>query len=116
MNKQKIAILAILALILAITAMFIYRMFFTFDNKKVKAMAEAEANNTGNPKGAFALLNESIQMILKSQDLTHSVKVLAEVSGISKEKALVLTALNNCYSLGFIAPPQTITEEDDQAI
>lgn len=101
----KYVIGALIAVILVLVGAIVYRMYFMFNRAKVEAWATAYANQTASPNIAYRLIIEGCENILKSQDLTAQVKLLAEADGIDKEKALVLTALNNCYASGFIAPP-----------
>ena len=111
-NKTiKISIIIILAIVTVLVAMAVYRMFFMFKRKKIKEYVTAYANETADPNNAFRLIMESCELILKSQDLCKSVCISAQIDGIEKENALVMAAVNNCYSLGFLAPPQTEEQE-----
>lgn len=109
-NSTKYLIVGLIAIVLILLAVVVYRMFFMFKRSKVKAYATEQANLTGNPDVVYQMLIEGCENILKSQDLTKQVKLSAQVEGIEIEKALVLTALNNCYSSGFIAKLIAIEE------
>lgn len=100
--------IGLIAIVSVLLAVVVYRMFFMFKRSKVKAFAVEEANLTESPDVVYQLLIEGCENILKSQDLTKQVKLSAQAEGIEIEKALVLTALNNCYSSGFIAKPIVI--------
>lgn len=104
-NFPKYVVGAIMAVILLLLVAVVYRMYFMFNRAKVEAWATAVANQTASPNIAYRIIIEGCENILKSQDLTAQVKLLAEADGIEKEQALVLTALNNCYASGFIATP-----------
>jgi len=109
-NSTKYLIVGLIAIVSILLALVVYRMFFMFKSAKVKAFATEQANLTASPDVVYQLLIEGCENILKSQDLTKQVKLFAQVEGIEIEEALVLTALNSCYSLGFIAKPLAIEE------
>lgn len=110
-TKAKYLVIALIAIVLVLTLFVIYRIYFMFNRAKIEAHATDEANKTASPNIAFQLIKEGCEHILKSQDLTKQVKLLAQIDGIEIEKALVLTALSNCYASGFIAKPETVISE-----
>jgi 3-methyladenine DNA glycosylase AlkD len=105
-KKLKYAIYGVLALIVVIAALYVYRLFFMFDKKRVKSYAEEAAKTFGDPNAAYLAITEMVQSILKSQDETAAVRALALAEKIDKEQKLVNTALYKCYSLGFLELPQ----------
>ncbi len=109
----KLLIMAVSTITVVMLALVCYRLFFMFDRKKVKEYSEQFANATGDPNTSYRLITESVESILKSQDLTKSVMVMAQITDTEKEKALVITALNQCYSNGFIARPKVIEVEPE---
>lgn len=108
----KYALIAIVMLVGVIAFIFLRRLFFTFNSDKVKAYMTMFANNTADPNRAYELLNETVQSIKKSQDMTRCVLINAEIDQIEPELSLVNTALNQCYANGFIEMP----EEGDETI
>lgn len=107
-GKLKYITIGVIALVALVVLMVVYRMYFKFNRKKIAAYAEAIAAATASPNLAYQLLIEGCEFILKSQDMTKQVEILSEVEGIDKERALVLTALNNCYASGFIEKPTEV--------
>lgn len=104
-GKLKYITIGVIALVALLVFMVVYRMYLKFSRKKISAYAEAIAATTAAPNLAYQLLIEECEYILKSQDKTKQVEILAQIDGIDKERALVLTALNNCYASGFIDKP-----------
>jgi hypothetical protein len=98
----KIAILIICAIISIILAYYVYRMFFLFSKKKTNDFITAEAEKTNDPDKSFKMITEGVEFIKQSPDLVNQVKLLAEIDVISKEEALVKTAVKNCFSSGMI--------------
>ena len=107
-QKTKYLVFALIAIVFIILMFVMYRIYFMFNRAKIEAYATEQANLTASPNIAFQLIKEGCEHILKSQDLTKQVKLLAQIDGIELEEALVLTALNNCYASGFIASPAIV--------
>lgn len=107
----KIVFGALLLVILIVVSMYVYRLFFMFDKKKLKQYIFDCASTTTAPDKASQLITDGVEHILSSIDLTAQVKLLAEIDGIDPEKALALTALRNCYSSGIIDPPVKTVEQ-----
>ncbi len=105
MTKSKYLIIGLIFIVFVLVSIVVYRIFFMFSKAKIEAYALAQAAATGHPDIAYQLIIEGAEYILKSADLTKQVKLLALFDNIENEKALVLTALQNCYASGFIAKP-----------
>src|ERR1035437_10081915 len=108
MTKIQCFIVALIAVVVVMAAIFIYRVFFFFNAAKVEAYAKEEADKTGDPNNAYKLLIEGCEHIAKSMDLTAQIKTLAVIDKIEVERALVNTALNNLYSSGMIEKPTPV--------
>lgn len=102
----KIIIAGIFGLLITVLiVVYVYRYYFKFNNKLVNQMAQAAANDTGNPDRAYQLITEGVSFIKNSRSLTKQVEISAQVDNIDPEQELVNTALKNCYASGHLEAP-----------
>ncbi len=97
--------IAVLAIVLLIVSVIIYRLYFMFDSKKLAQYISDCASVSSDQATAKKLISESVDKILMSGDSIAQAKMLAEIDNIEPEKAIALMALENCYSSGLIARP-----------
>lgn len=106
MNKFiKYGVIALAVIVLFVVVMYVYRVFFKFKSTTVNKYIEEQSVLFSDANKAYQLIKEGCEYILKSQDLTKQVEILASIEGIEREKALVITALNNCYASGMLGVP-----------
>jgi flagellar basal body-associated protein FliL len=105
----KIMLYLVLAIILVIMAMVVYRMFFMFSKEKVNAAIKAESESYADAGAAANLLREMCEYIKRSQDLTSIVCQTAKADKAEKETVLVRQAAMMLYGSGALQNPNTVT-------
>lgn len=104
MNKVKLFITIIVALIIILIAVYLYRHFVEFKNSEVHNLIKGEAAKwPGNEKSVEAVLSDGCKHILNSYTLTKQVRTVASATGSSKEKALVDAAVAEAYAHKYLA-------------
>lgn len=98
----KILITGILASAAVMIILWGYRVFFTFNNAKVKDLITSISNEMSNPDAAYNFLIEECELIKKSKDMTRQVEVMADLLTVDKEVALVRYAYYNCVASGLL--------------
>ena len=103
-NKSlKYILIALGVLILGVIAFVIYRMFFQFSAKDVKAYVNDEAiKYTGSEKEAYEIIMDGVEYILSSNNLTQQVIKSARASKIEKEQELVHAAIMQCKAFNYL--------------
>ena len=103
-NNQKNLLIALVLTVSIAVGFVIYRMFFEFKSKDVKDYIKEEADNyKGSEVTAFAIIQDGVQHILSSHNLTQQVLRSAKQSGTPKEQELVHSAIMQARAYGYIA-------------
>lgn len=102
-TQKGIAIAAIFFLLI-IAVMFIYRVFFEFNNRKVRQYIMSETEKYGKDSTAAAnVLHEGVMHILNDRFLTAQVRQTATAGNLEKERVLVDAAVLMSKNLGYIS-------------
>ena len=101
-KSQKNIALILLALLLVVVVMFVYRVFFEFNNKKVRSYIQQEANKYPDPVAAYKVINDAVMFVLTDRNLTSQVREIAAEAKMDKERILVDSAINQCKAFGYI--------------
>ena len=85
-----------------VVVMYVYRVFFEFNNRKVSEYIKMEADKYPDPATAYKVIHEGVMFVLNSRNLTSQVREIAADAKLSKERILVDSAINQCKALGYI--------------
>lgn len=100
---QKNLMIVGVMLFLALIAVIVYRMFFEFRGKDVKDYIQEEANKyPGNETEVYAVVQDGVQHILSSHNLTQQVVRNAKANGTPKEQELVHASIMQCKAYGYL--------------
>lgn len=103
-NKSlKYMLIVLGVLIISVTAFIVYRMFFQFNSKDIKEYIKDEAiKYKGSEKEAYEIINDGVEYILSSHNLTQQVLKSAKISKIDKEQELVHAAVMQCVAFNYL--------------
>jgi ABC-type transporter MlaC component len=102
-NNQKNLLIALVLFVVVVIAFVVYRMFFEFKAKDVKEYIKDEADKyKGDEVTAYAIIQDGVQHILSSHNLTQLVLRSAKQSGTPKEQELVHASIMQARSYGYI--------------
>lgn len=102
----KYILITLAALIVAVIAAVIYRMFFQFNASEIRIYAREQAQKYGAAsQDAYDLIMDAVDYILSSHNLTQQVLTSAKASNIDLEQELVNAALNQCISFKYLQRP-----------
>ncbi|MES2134490.1 MAG: hypothetical protein V4506_19240 [Bacteroidota bacterium] len=104
MKKENVPKLAVIAVVVILVSIWIYRHFIEFNNSEVeKNLSDNASKYAPNDKQVYSILQDSVNHILNSRSLTNQVRSFASSTGLPKEKCLVDAAFNQAKSFGYIA-------------
>jgi uncharacterized membrane protein (DUF106 family) len=104
----RIIIYLLVAIVAVMVILYIYRIMFLFDRKKVNEYKKMAAETTGNPNAAYKILTEQVEALLKSSDDVACIKQMAAFEKVEKEDMLVNTAWSRAIALGFLENPLAV--------
>jgi hypothetical protein len=99
----KFITIGLIALIIITVCVIVYRMFFQFSAKDIKAYANDAASRYKNKEAAFAVIMDGVEHILSSHNLTQQVLKKASITGIDKEQELVAAAVQQCKAYSYLS-------------
>lgn len=103
LSKSLKVILIGLIIIITIAVIFIaYRMILQFNNKDVREYISDEAKKYADPTSAFKLIQEGVDYILSSNNLTQQVLKMAKYNKSTNEQELVNAAINQCKAFKYL--------------
>lgn len=104
MSKSlKYIAIGLVAIIAVVVFIIIYRMFFQFSAKDIKAYANDAASKYKNKEAAFAVIMDGVEHILSSHNLTQQVLKTAKATGIDQEQELVAAAVQQCKAYSYLS-------------
>lgn len=90
-------LIAISILVFVMVCFIIYRMFFQFKSKDVSIYIDEEASKYGPNKAfVYSIIQDGVEHILASHNLTQQVLKTAAGNNIPKEQVLVHAAILQC--------------------
>lgn len=97
--------IGLIGLFLVLLVFIAYRMFFQFNSKDVSIYIDEEASKFGaNKMAVYKIIQDGVQDILRSHNLTQQVLRTAKAHSTPKEMELVHAAIMQCQAYGFIKP------------
>ena len=103
MNKKVKIVLIVLASALAVVIVAtVWRLFFEFKNSDVKSFIASEAAKSDNPTQVTKIIHDGVMHILSNYYLTKAVTDYCSATGISKEQALVTSAVLDATNKGYL--------------
>lgn len=103
---MKNAVIGIILFVLVIIVIVAYRMFFQFNSKDISTYINEEANKyPANNNDVYKLIQDGVEYILSSHNLTQQVIRSASVSNIPKEMELVHVAVLMAQNNGYLEKP-----------
>lgn len=106
MSKNlKYATVALIAIVLGIIAVVIYRLFFQFNTNEIHVYAKEEAAKYKDKSGVYSIILEGVHNILSSHSETQQVLKTAKATNMDKEQLLVSAAINKCIMYGYLPKP-----------
>jgi len=101
--NTKNLIIAVVAFLFVLVAVVIYRMFLQFNSKDIAIYIDEEASKYNEDRQtAFKLIQDGVEHILSSHNLTQQVLKSSRASKTPKEQELVHAAIMQCKSLGYL--------------
>ena len=95
--------IGLVALIIVVVCVVIYRMFFQFSGKDIKAYATDAASKYKDKDAAFKIIMDGVNHVLSSHNLTQQVLRTAKATGIDKDQELVSVAVQQCKTFGYLS-------------
>lgn len=103
MSKSlKYILIGLVAIIFVVVCVIIYRMFFQFSAKDIKAYVNDAASKYKDKEAVYMIIMDGVEHILGSHNLTQQVLKTAKATGIDKEQELVSVAVQQCKAYGYL--------------
>ncbi len=110
LTTKNLLIAVVLVVAVAVT-LIIYRMFFQFKSKDISIYIDEEAVKYGPDRAkVYGIIQDGVEHILASHNLTQQVLKTAAGNNIPKEQVLVHAAIMQCQVNGYIGEIKTINE------
>lgn len=94
-----IAMVLFFAVLITVIA---YRMFFQFNSKDVAIYIDEAASPYEDKEKAFKLIQDGVEHILSSHNLTQQVLTISKANKTPKEQELVHAAVLQCVANGYL--------------
>lgn len=102
LNSKNILI-AIVLFFTVLICFVVYRMFFQFNSKDISIYIDEEASKYKDDKAkVYGLIQDGVEHILSSHNLTQQVLKTGKGSNIPIEQVLVHAAIMQCQTNGYI--------------
>lgn len=98
----KYILIGLIAMILVVIAVIVYRMFFQFSASEIKTYINDEAVKYKDQAAAFEIINDAVEYILGSHNLTQQVLRSARATNTDKEQELVNAAIMQCKLFNYL--------------
>ena len=96
-------VIAIVLFFAVLISIIVYRMFIEFNSKDVSIYIDEEASKyPENKKEVYALIQDGVEYILSSHNLTQQIKKTAKGFNTPKEQELVHAAIMQCKIYGYL--------------
>jgi type IV secretory pathway VirB4 component len=101
LNAKNILI-AIVLFFTVLICIVIYRMFFQFNSKDISIYIDEEASKYEDKAKVFGVIQDGVEHILSSHNLTQQVLKTAKYNKVAPEQLLVHAAIMQCKTNGFL--------------
>lgn len=101
-KSLKAILIGLIALVLIAIVFIAYRMIFQFNNKDVREYIMDEAKKYADPQAAFKVIQDGVEYVLASHNLTQQVLKMAKYNKSTNEQELVNAAINQCKAFKYL--------------